>query len=134
MLLAIPSLVIGFLTIGPMLFGGFFADSITAIVARHPAMEELAREFHGPVAMALHAVTGPIFWLALAGVVASWYFYLRRPDIPAALQQRFSGLYRVLENKYYFDWFNENVLAARRAPARHRACGRAATSASSTAS
>ncbi len=110
-LLAIPSLAIGFLTIGPMLFGGFFADSITSIVARHPAMEELAREYHGPVAMALHAVTGPVFWLALAGVVASWYFYLRRPAIPAALKERFSGLYTVLENKYYFDWFNENVLA-----------------------
>ena len=57
-----------------------------------------------------HALTGPVFWLALAGVVLSWFFYLRRPDIPAALQRRFSFLYRLLDNKYYLDWFNENVL------------------------
>jgi NADH-quinone oxidoreductase subunit L len=74
-------------------------------------MEELAREFHGPVAMAIHSLTGPIFWLALAGVVLAWFFYLRRPDIPAAIQRRFAFVYRLLDNKYYFDWFNENVLA-----------------------
>ena len=109
--LAIPSVVIGFMTIGPMLFGDFFKDSIAVVGERHPAMEELARAFHGPVAMAIHALTGPIFWLALAGVVLAWFFYLRRPDIPAAIQRRFSFLYRLLDNKYYFDWFNENVLA-----------------------
>jgi NADH-quinone oxidoreductase subunit L len=74
-------------------------------------MEELAREFHGPLQMAVHALSGPIFWLALAGVVVSWFFYMRRPEIPDALQRRFSGLYRLLDNKYYFDWFNEHVLA-----------------------
>ena len=110
-LLAIPSAVIGFVTISPMLFGDFFASSIRVIADRHPAMEELAREFHGPLSMALHSLTGPIFWLALAGVVSSWFLYMRRPDIPARVQRRFSGLYRILDNKYYFDWFNENVLA-----------------------
>ncbi|HSC63668.1 MAG TPA: NADH-quinone oxidoreductase subunit L [Caldimonas sp.] len=109
--LAIPSLLIGIPTIGPMLFGDFFKDSIVVLADRHPAMEELARAFHGPVAMAIHALTSPIFWLALAGVVVAWFFYLRRPDIPAAIQRRFSFLYRVLDNKYYFDWFNEHVLA-----------------------
>jgi NADH-quinone oxidoreductase subunit L len=109
--LAIPSVAIGFMTIGPVLFGDFFKDSIAVLAERHPAMEELERDFHGPVEMAVHALTGPIFWLALAGVVASWFLYLRRPDIPAALQRRFSFLYRLLDNKYYFDWFNENVLA-----------------------
>ena len=109
--LAIPSVVIGFMTIGPMLFGDFFKDSIAVLAERHPAMEELAKAFHGPVAMAVHSLTGPIFWLALAGVVVAWFFYLRRPDIPAALQRRFALLYRLLDNKYYFDWFNQNVLA-----------------------
>jgi len=109
--LAIPSVVIGFMTIGPMLFGDFFKDSIAVLAEQHPAMEELAKAFHGPAAMAVHSLTGPIFWLALAGVVVAWFFYLRRPDIPAALQRRFSFVYRLLDNKYYFDWFNENVLA-----------------------
>ena len=109
-LLAIPSAVIGFMTIGPMLFGDFFKDSIAVLAERHPAMVELEKAFHGPVAMAIHSFTGPIFWLALAGVALSWFFYLRRPDIPAAIQRRFPFVYRVLDNKYYFDWFNQNVL------------------------
>ena len=110
-LLAIPSAVIGFITIEPMLFGDFFADAIRVVAEKHPAMEELAHEFHGPLTMALHAFTGPIVWLALAGVVSAWFLYMRRPDIPGTIQRRFSGLYRILDNKYYFDWFNENVLA-----------------------
>ena len=110
-LLAIPSAVIGFITIEPMLFGDFFADAIRVVAEKHPAMEELAHEFHGPLTMAVHAFTGPIVWLALAGVVSAWFLYMRRPDIPGTIQRRFSGLYRILDNKYYFDWFNENVLA-----------------------
>jgi NADH-quinone oxidoreductase subunit L len=110
-LLALPSAVIGFLTIGPMLFGDFFKDSIAVMAEQHPAMEELAKAWRSPAEMAIHSLTGPVFWLALAGVVVAWFFYLRRPEIPAAIQRRFSFLYRLLDNKYYFDWFNENVLA-----------------------
>src|SRR5205085_11648765 len=109
-LLAIPSVISGYL-IGPMLFGGFFQDSIAVDAERHPALEELAREFHGAFEMAAHAVTSPITWLALAGVVCAWLFYLRLPDVPVALQRRFGWLYRLLDNKYYMDWFNENVIA-----------------------
>ncbi|HUP05650.1 MAG TPA: NADH-quinone oxidoreductase subunit L, partial [Caldimonas sp.] len=110
-LLAIPSVVIGYLTVGPMLFGDFFKDSIAVDLERHPAMEELAKDFRGPLQMAAHAFSGPIFWLALAGVVLAWFFYLQRPSLPDAMQRRFSGIYRLLDNKYYFDWFNEHVLA-----------------------
>ena len=110
-LLAIPSVVIGFLTIGPVLFGDFFKGAITTYRGAHPAMAALAAEWHGPVEMALHSFTGRVFWLALAGVVLAWFFYLKRPDIPAAIKRRFSFVYEVLDNKYYFDWFNENVLS-----------------------
>ena len=110
-LLAIPSVVIGYLTIGPMLFGDFFKDAIVIYPGPHPGMEELAKGYRGPLAMALHAFSGPIFWLALAGAVFAWFFYMRRPDIPEAIQRRFSWIYRLLDNKYYFDWFNEHVLA-----------------------
>jgi NADH-quinone oxidoreductase subunit L len=88
-LLAIPSVVIGFMTIGPMLFGDFFKDSIAVDGAAHPAMEELAGEWHGPMAMVAHSLTGPVLWLAVAGVVGAWFLYLKRPDIPAAIQRRF---------------------------------------------
>jgi NADH-quinone oxidoreductase subunit L len=110
-LLAIPSVVIGAMTIGPLLFGHFFDGAITVFNDRHPAMEELGKESHNWLEMALQSLAGPIFWLALAGVVVAWYFYMRRPDIPAALQRRFSFIYKLLDNKYYFDWFNEMVLS-----------------------
>jgi NADH-quinone oxidoreductase subunit L len=74
-------------------------------------MEELASGFHGPLAMAVHAFSGPVFWLALAGVLLAWFFYLKRPALPDAIARRFSGIYTILDNKYYFDWFNEHVLA-----------------------
>lgn len=109
--LAIPSVVIGFLTIGPMLFGDFFKDSIYIDLERHPAMEELKKGFHGAGAMAVHALTSLPFWLALAGVAVSWYFYLVKPAIPAAIARTFHPIVTILENKYYMDWFNENVIA-----------------------
>jgi len=109
--LAIPSVVIGALTIGPVLFGGFFDDSIAVDATRHGAMKELAEHFHGATAMALHAFTAVPFWLAAAGVATAWWFYLKQPSIPAALARTFGPVLRLLENKYYMDWFNENVLA-----------------------
>ncbi len=111
-LLAIPSVVIGYLTIGPMLYGDFFKDAIFVNAERHPAMEELAKEFHGAGAMALHALTSLPFLLALAGVVVAWWFYLIQPTIPVAIGRALSPVVKLLENKYYLDWFNENVLAA----------------------
>ena len=111
-LLAVPSVVIGYLTIQPMLFGDFLRDAIVVDAARHGAMKALGEAFHGPLAMALHAFSTAPFWLALAGVVTAWWFYLKQPALPAAIGRALSPLVRVLENKYYLDWFNEHVLAA----------------------
>jgi len=110
-LLAIPSVVIGFLTIDPMLFGDFFKDAIVVDAARHPAMAELAEIFHGPVAMALHGLTTAPFWLALAGVVVAYYMYMVNPALPAAIQRVFQPVHTLLEQKYFMDWINENILA-----------------------
>jgi NADH-quinone oxidoreductase subunit L len=112
LLLALPSVVIGYLTIGPMLFGEFFKDSIIVNEHLHPAMEELAHEFHGAVAMGLHSFTSLPFILAAAGVVTAFVFYMVAPSIPATLARVLAPLIKVMENKYYFDWFNEKVLAA----------------------
>jgi NADH-quinone oxidoreductase subunit L len=111
-LLAIPSVLIGFLTVGPMLFGDFFKDAIVVNEAAHPALKELAETFRGASAMAVHAFTSLPFVLALAGVVVAWWFYLIQPAVPAAIGRALSPVVRVLENKYYLDWFNEHVLAA----------------------
>jgi len=109
--LAIPSVIIGYLTIAPMLFGDFFKGAIAVNGEAHHAMEKLAEEFHGAGAMAVHALSSLPFWLALAGVVVAYVFYMLKPEVPAAIRARFSFVYELLDNKYYFDWFNENVLA-----------------------
>src|SRR5512139_2383312 len=100
--LALPSLAIGYMTIEPMLFGDFFGNAIY-VSDRHPVMNELNQEFHGAAAMGLHAVTALPFWLAAAGVGLAALFYLRFPAIPAAIARRFSFVYRMLLNKYWFD-------------------------------
>lgn len=110
-LLAIPSVVIGFMTIQPMLFGDFFKSAIFVNAEKHPAMEELAKVFHGPAQMAWHGLTTAPFWLALSGVVLAYYMYLVNPALPAAIKRNCQPLYTLLDNKYYLDWFNENVLA-----------------------
>jgi NADH-quinone oxidoreductase subunit L len=109
--LAIPSVVLGFFAITPLLYGGFLADAIAVDTTRHPAMKEMAAAFHGPLGMVTHALTTPVLWLAIAGVVLAWFFYLRRPDIPESIARRFSAVKNVLDHKYYMDWFNEHVLA-----------------------
>ena len=100
--LALPSLAIGYMTIEPMLFGDFFGNAIY-VADRHPVMHELNQHFHGAAAMGLHAVMTLPFWLAVAGVGLAAFFYLKRPDIPAAIAQRFSFLHQMLLNKYWFD-------------------------------
>ena len=110
-LLAFPSVVIGFLTIGPMLYGDFFKDAIFINLEKHPALEEMAKEFHGPLQMAAHGLLSPVFWLALAGVLLAWYMYLKNTALPAAIKSRVEPLYKLLENKYYMDWINEHLIA-----------------------
>jgi NADH-quinone oxidoreductase subunit L len=110
-LLAIPSVVIGFLAIDPLLFGDFFKDAIHVNLAKHPAMAELAKLFHGPAQMALHGLSTAPFWLALSGVLMAYYMYMVNPALPAAIKRMAQPVYTLLENKYYLDWFNENVLA-----------------------
>jgi NADH-quinone oxidoreductase subunit L len=79
MLLAVPSVVIGFMTIQPMLFGDFFKDAIFVDAASTRRWPSWPKQFHGAVAMALHGLQTLPFWLALAGVVTAWWFYLKQP-------------------------------------------------------
>jgi NADH-quinone oxidoreductase subunit L len=111
LLLAVPSVVIGYLTIEPMLFGDFLAASIEVHADKHPAMAKFAETFHGPLAMALHAFSTPPLYLAVAGAVTAWYLYLVRPELPARIATALRPLVVVLENKYYMDWINEHIIA-----------------------
>jgi NADH-quinone oxidoreductase subunit L len=118
MVLAIPSVVIGAIAIGPMLFGEFFKDVIKVNTAAHPAMGKLAEHWEqlsdnmpGWLGMAVHSVLTPVFWLALAGVASAWFVYLRNPHIATKAKRMFAPLYTLLENKYYMDRINEVVFA-----------------------
>ncbi|MDD4910831.1 MAG: NADH-quinone oxidoreductase subunit L [Sideroxydans sp.] len=105
-LLAIPSVAIGFFTIGTFLHTDYFGDAIF-ISDEHPAMHEMYEHYEGAVGMALHGMTTLPFWLAVAGVASAWFLYLKRPEIPALIQKRFSWVYTLLDQKYYFDRFND---------------------------
>ena len=114
-LLAIPSAFVGYIAVESMLYGHFFTGVIAVDNAKHPAMAELAHHYaehlHSPAGMALHGFMSLPFVLAASGVLLAWFFYTKRPDIPAAIQTKFSLIHTILENKYGFDTFNERVFA-----------------------
>jgi len=109
-LLAIPSAIIGWLTIDTVLFSDYF-DQAIIVFSEHGAMEALAEEFHGPASFVLHGLAPGPTWLAAAGVISAWYIYLRKPGLAATIRARLEWLYQLLDNKYYFDRFNEIVFA-----------------------
>jgi len=109
-LLAVPSVGIGAMTIGPLLFGDFF-EGVIYVAPEHDVLAAMGEGFHGAMGFVLHGVMGPAFWLAMAGLFAAWYIYMQRPQIAAAAKERFAWLYRILDRKYGFDDFNEIVFA-----------------------
>ncbi len=109
-LLAIPSVIVGWFTIGPLLFGGWFGKAIV-VLPEHDVLGHLRDEYHGPAAFVLHGLKSPAVWLAAAGVAAAWLVYLKRPQLAEQLRHRAGALYTLLANKYYFDAFNEKVIA-----------------------
>jgi len=111
-MLAIPSAVIGWFTVDPVLFGNYFGDAIYVTQA-HDVLAHMGDSiWHGPAALVTHAVMTPVFWLAAAGVFSAWFLYLKRPDIPETIKTKFSGLYNLLDRKYYFDDLYINGFAA----------------------
>ena len=108
--LAIPSVLIGWLTVGPLVFGDFLAASISQ--GAHIPASIIGEDFRGPAEFLAHAFASPALYFAFAGIVTAWYLYLKRPDLPDMISMRYARIYRLLVNKYYFDWFNENVVAA----------------------
>jgi len=115
-LLAIPSVIIGAIAVGPLLYGSFFShgvafDQVIFIGSNHPGLHDMGEEFGGWFTMGLNSVRGLPLWLALAGVVVAWFLYLKRPELPAKIQAAFPGIYKLLDNKYYMDKINETIFA-----------------------
>ena len=101
-LLAIPSVIIGWITVEPLLYGGWLGDAIHVAPA-NDVLARMAEEFGSPLHAVLMSVTSPTLWLALGGVFVAWFFYIRRPDLPAVVAEKAKPLYLLLVNKYYFD-------------------------------
>ena len=110
-LLAIPSVIIGALTIKPLLYGDFFKDVIYVNHDIHPVMTKMAEEFHGVFGMVTHSLTSPVLYLAIAGVVVAWFLYVKAPSVPAKIQAACKPIYTLLDNKYYLDTLYFNVFA-----------------------
>jgi len=114
-LLAIPSVVIGWVTVEPVLFGEWFRSAIYVAPA-HDVLAELNHHYHGEAAFVLHGLTGVPFWLALAGFVLAayvfWYRFAKDPHIEEKLRSRLAWLYQVLDRKYGFDDFYQAFFAA----------------------
>jgi NADH-quinone oxidoreductase subunit L len=109
-LLAIPSVFVGWFTVGPVLFGHYF-DGVIFVAERHNVLGELGHEYTGQVGFIIEAFHGPALYLAAAGVASAWYLYLKNPALADRIAALCAPLIKVLDNKYWFDWFNENVLA-----------------------
>ena len=109
-LLAIPSVIIGWPVVGALLFGDYFGNAVYVAPA-HDVLGRLGENYHGPWGFVLHGLQSPILGLAAAGVMLAWYLYLKQPELPERLRQRAGWIYTLLVNKYYLDAFNERVIA-----------------------
>ena len=108
--LAVPSVIIGALTVAAVVYGDFF-DGVIVVEEGRDVLARLGEEFHGVLAFTLHALQTPVLWIALAGVATAALFYLVSPGIPKALDERLGWARRILDNKYGFDDFNQAVFA-----------------------
>jgi NADH-quinone oxidoreductase subunit L len=111
-LLAIPSIVIGYMTIGPVLFGGWLSDAIM-VLPQNDTVAAAGEHFHGPTAMATHALQTAPFWLMISGFVLATVIYRLRPSIADQLQQKLPGLHRLLENKFYIDELYQKIFVSK---------------------
>jgi NADH-quinone oxidoreductase subunit L len=116
MALALPSVVIGAMLVGPMLFHEYFGEAIF-VLPEHNVLEKIGEEFHGWFWMVVHGLTALPTWFAFGGVATAYYLYLLKPELPERIASQFKVVYQILVSKYGFDEFNQAVFAggARRA-------------------
>ncbi|MCU7798701.1 MAG: NADH-quinone oxidoreductase subunit L [gamma proteobacterium symbiont of Lucinoma myriamae] len=109
-LLAIPSVIIGGMTISSVLYGDYF-NNVVIVQQAHDVLGHLKETYHGPLSMILHGITQAPFFLMVAGIATAWYLYMKNPELPAKIKGSFGLIYDILDNKYGFDTFNEKVIA-----------------------
>ena len=104
--LAIGSVYTGWAYVGDVVFGDFFGGSIV-VAPHHEGLAEMRAEWRGALPFVLHGPGGLPFWLGIVGIVAAWFFWHKRPDLPARIAAALGGLYTVLINNYFIDKFND---------------------------
>ncbi len=109
-LLAIPSAIIGWLTVDSVVFGSYF-DRVLMSLHEHDVVATMKEFYHGEFSFVLHGFTGPAVYLAAAGAIAAWYIYLKKPSLADTAQGKLAFMHKLLDQKYYFDRFNEIVFA-----------------------
>jgi len=109
-LLAIPSVILGYLTIGPMLFGDWF-EGVLKVLPEHDTLGIIGEHFHGAAGFVLHGVTGLPFFLAMGGLFVAWYIYMKNPAVADRIKSLLSPLYTLLDKKYWFDEIYQAVFA-----------------------
>ena len=109
-LLAIPSVIIGGMTISSVLYGDYF-NNVVIVQQAHDVLGHLKEDYHGPLSMILHGIMSAPFFLMAAGIATAWYLYIKNPELPAKIKGSFGLIYDILDNKYGFDTFNEKVIA-----------------------
>ncbi|MCU7892634.1 MAG: NADH-quinone oxidoreductase subunit L [Candidatus Thiodiazotropha sp. (ex Ustalcina ferruginea)] len=109
-LLAIPSVFLGYLTIGPMLFGDWF-KGVLHVLPEHDTLGHIGENFHGAGAFVLHAVYSPALYLALGGLFVAWFVYMKNPAIADKIKGTLSPVYNLLDKKYWFDEVYQTVFA-----------------------
>ncbi len=109
-LLAIPSVAVGAMTIGPMLFGGYFGSSLV-VFEEHDVLAHIGESFTGAMGFLVHGLMTPAFVLSMAGLGTAWYIYMVKPEIASNIRHKYQAVYDVLVNAYGFDNFNDKVFA-----------------------
>jgi NADH-quinone oxidoreductase subunit L len=109
-LLAIPSVIIGGMTISSVLYGDYFTGAVFVAQA-HDVLGQLKETYHGPISMISHGLMTAPFYLMAAGIITAWYLYMKNPALPGKIKEKLGLLYFIMENKYGFDAFNEHVIA-----------------------
>jgi len=108
--LAVPSLLAGAIGIYPMLFGDFFNGAIY-VAPEHDVLKHIGEHYTTWLGFVTSAVSHLPLYLALGGVIAAYWFYVRNPQIPKMFQEKLRAIYNLLDKKYYFDIFNDYFFA-----------------------
>jgi len=111
LMLAIPSLLIGYFTVGDMVFGDYFGDSIF-VLESNDVLAQIGAGFSTAAGFIVHGLFTAPFWFSMAGLASAWFIYIRRPELADFFKQQCLPLFNLLDRKYGCDDFNDKFFAA----------------------